>query len=170
MKTLRHCLLLATVIVEMVSPSSVIAFSQPLDNRPPNQTQFNENQTLLSGKNIRIAPTAFRAFIRRFRPRQFSTGSRRFRLESNDIRHILTSHHPKFYDPTDRGSRQRQTFFDERMEPDDVVKAIESVFWEKREKIKNLGPNGGQVEGVVDGVTYVLGINRNGRIHQFYPK
>jgi hypothetical protein len=158
---------ISIVLSIVISASSANAFSQkPIDS----SSHIKNNNVLLARVPIRIAPTALASYIRRFRPRRFKVGSKNLLLGRNDIRHILQGHHRRFYNPTGRESHPTQSFFHDRMGADDVLKAIDSVVKQNSRKLANLGPGGGQVEGVVGGVKYILGINRGGRVHQFYPR
>ncbi|HAK74514.1 MAG TPA: hypothetical protein DCP36_14940 [Sporomusaceae bacterium] len=56
------------------------------------------------------------------------------------------------------------------MSIDDVINVAEQVLQQNRNTIVNKGTNGMyQIEGIVDGVEYVLGLN-NGRVGQLNPK
>ncbi len=160
---------LSAVIVLKIASSCLASSSQSKLNNDVSFRYSDSNQILLARSPIRISSTALKSFLKRFRPRQFKLGSKSLFLGRNDIRHILQSHHRSFYNPTGRTSKIRQTFFDDRMKPDAVVNAIESVIGQKKSELAKLGANGGQVNGVVNGVKYVLGIDGRGRVRQFYP-
>ena len=83
------------------------------------------------------------------------------------MRHILTRHHPDYWDGTTRGT---QTFFKRNMTIDEITEAIESVVAQNREELHRIGPRGtNRVRGIVNGVRYVLGVNK-GRVGSFYPE
>jgi hypothetical protein len=133
-----------------------------------NTLDFPSNQ-LLAKKIPRIpkVPNRATAILSNFKPRTYKFGSKKYNLGRNDVRHILERHHPKYW----RGKlKPKQTFLNEKMGVDDVVNGIESVVKQKRSDISKLGINGGQVEGIYNGVTYILGVDGRGRIRQFFPK
>ena len=87
-------------------------------------------------------------------------------LDKKGLQHVLKRHHPKYWD----GSiKKAQSFFKPGMTIGQIEGSIMSVLKQNRKRIISKGNMGMyQIEGVVDGVTYKLGIN-NGRIGQFYP-
>ncbi|MGG3799653.1 hypothetical protein [Metabacillus fastidiosus] len=80
---------------------------------------------------------------------------------------MLTRHHPKYWNtkPT-----QVQTFLDPKFSVNDVKNIALEVAKQNNKIFSSKGTIGlFQVEGKVDGVKYVLGINK-GNIRQLYPK
>ncbi|WP_160289108.1 hypothetical protein [Clostridium butyricum] len=56
------------------------------------------------------------------------------------------------------------------MSIDDITNTVSEVLKQNREKLIEKGTTGMyQVEGIVDGVDYVVGLNK-GRVGQFYKK
>lgn len=100
-----------------------------------------------------------------FTPRQFHIAGRDLVLGQSDMRHILTRHHPDFWDGS---TKEVQSFLDRRMSVQDVENAIAEVLRQNRGRFASgdLGP-AGRIEGVVDGVRYRVGFS-GGRIGQFY--
>ena len=87
------------------------------------------------------------------------------------MRHILQSHHPKYWD----GSQERyQTFFDDDMNVRDIVRAIRKVVEENREILNSVSANQQcQVTatiGILNRKSYVLGVKSGRIIGQFFPK
>ena len=112
-------------------------------------------------------PNRLRQVLNSFRPRIFPVGSRQYSLGRSSIRHILTRHHPSYWNGS---TRTTQTFFRRNMNINEIENAIESVIGQNRQRLSRLGANDSdKVEGVVDGIRYVLGVER-GRIGSFYPK
>ncbi|HEY9808909.1 MAG TPA: hypothetical protein V6D13_06165 [Halomicronema sp.] len=94
-----------------------------------------------------------------------------FTLNRDGMRHILQSHHRKYWD----GSKEEyQTFFDEKMEYRDIVNEIRDVVEENKKILNSLSPNQQcQVTatiGVFKRRSYVLGVKSGRLIGQFFPK
>lgn len=92
-------------------------------------------------------------------------------LNRDGMRHILQSHHPKYWD----GSREQyQTFFDEDMDVNEIVRAIRKVVDNNREILNSVSANQQcQVTGTIgllNRKTYVLGVKSGRIIGQFFPK
>jgi hypothetical protein len=105
--------------------------------------------------------------LNNFRPRRIRAGSTEFSLGRNSLRHILTRHHPDYWDGS---SRTIQTFFNRNMTVNDIENAIESVINQNRGRLSRLRGSGTDtVEGVVNGIRYVLRVEK-GRVGSFYPK
>ncbi|MFD7831140.1 polymorphic toxin-type HINT domain-containing protein, partial [Kitasatospora sp. NPDC059803] len=104
--------------------------------------------------------------LRNWSSQQFKVGNEAFLLDRKGMDHILTRHHPKYWD----GSvKVQQSFFDAKMSVEDVQSAIEQVMKMNRDDLLKKGSRGMyQIKGKVNGVDYVLGMNR-GRVGQFYP-
>ncbi|GAA3022733.1 hypothetical protein GCM10010448_00540 [Streptomyces glomeratus] len=105
--------------------------------------------------------------LRNWKSQRFQFGSETFLLDKKGFEHILTRHHPKYWD----GSvKQTQSFFDANMSVEDVQNAIGEVMKQNRDMLMQRGSKGMyQIRGKVNGVDYVLGMNR-GRVGQFYPQ
>jgi hypothetical protein len=105
--------------------------------------------------------------LRDWSSQRFQFGNQSFLLDKKGMEHILTRHHPKYWD----GSvKKMQSFFDSSMSIDDVQGAIGQVMRQNRDTLMQRGSQGMyQIRGNVKGVDYVLGINR-GRVGQFYPE
>ncbi|MBD2184956.1 hypothetical protein H6S82_18810 [Planktothrix sp. FACHB-1355] len=83
------------------------------------------------------------------------------------MRHILTRHHPDYWDGS---TRTTQTFLRRNMTINEIENAIESVIDQNHQRLSRLGANGSdKVEGLVNGTIYILQVSR-GRIGSFYPK
>lgn len=110
--------------------------------------------------------------LRGFRTQTFRVSrSMDFTLNRDGMRHILQSHHPKYWD----GSREQyQTFFDEDMDVREIIKAIRKVVNENRETLNNVSIHQQcQVTasiGLFNRKTYVLGVKSGRIIGQFFPK
>ncbi|MFI5674772.1 polymorphic toxin-type HINT domain-containing protein [Streptomyces cellulosae] len=105
--------------------------------------------------------------LRDWSSQRFQFGNQAFLLDKKGMEHILTRHHPKYWD----GSvKKTQSFFDSSMSVDDVQGAIGQVMRQNRDTLVQRGSQGMyQIRGNVNGVNYVLGMNR-GRVGQFYPE
>ena len=111
--------------------------------------------------------------LRGFRTQTFRVSrSVAFTLNRDGMRHILQSHHPKYWD----GSKEdNQTFFDKDMDYRDIVREIRDVVEENKEILNSLSANQQcQVTATIGGVfkrrTYVLGVKSGRLIGQFFPK
>ncbi|MFJ5234794.1 RHS repeat-associated core domain-containing protein [Kitasatospora sp. NPDC088391] len=104
--------------------------------------------------------------LRAWSSQRFQFGNQTFLLDKKGMEHILTRHHPAYWD----GSvKAQQSFFDSSMSIDDVQSAIGDVMQQNRETLIRRGGQGMyQIRGTVNGVDYVLGMNK-GRVGQFYP-
>ncbi|MFI7408879.1 polymorphic toxin-type HINT domain-containing protein [Streptomyces sp. NPDC049627] len=104
--------------------------------------------------------------LRNWSSQRFQFGNQTFLLDKKGMEHILTRHHPKMWD----GSvKAQQSFFDPKMSVADVQDAIGQVMRQNRDALVQRGSRGMyQIKGNVNGVDYVLGMNR-GRVGQFYP-
>lgn len=104
--------------------------------------------------------------LRNWASRRFQFGDTRFLFDKSDMNHILTRHHPKYWDGT---RKTIQTFFDDAMSIRDVENAVAQVAQQNRARLIQIGSGYGQVTGTVGGKTYVLGVER-GHFTQFYPR
>ncbi|MEU8227944.1 polymorphic toxin-type HINT domain-containing protein, partial [Kribbella sp. NPDC048915] len=105
--------------------------------------------------------------LRGWSSERFQFGNQSFLLEKKGLEHILTRHHPKY---SDGSVKKTQSFFGSSMSVDDVQGAIGQVMRQNRDTLIQRGSRGMyQIRGNVNGVDYVLGINR-GRVGQFYPE
>jgi len=104
--------------------------------------------------------------LRDWQSQRYQFGNQQLLMDKSDMAHILERHHPEFWD----GSvRDTQSFFPSGTSIGRVQDLVSDVLRQNREKILSDGANGiSSIYGVVDGVTYKLGINR-GHIGQFFP-
>jgi hypothetical protein len=87
-------------------------------------------------------------------------------LDKSGLKHILERHHPNFWNGTTKAT---QSFFPKNMSVDEIRSGIGEVLKQNAARVGQIGSNGvGQIEGTVNGIRYVLGLNR-GRVGQFYP-
>ncbi|MFC8733964.1 hypothetical protein ACFT5B_16050, partial [Luteimicrobium sp. NPDC057192] len=103
--------------------------------------------------------------LRGWRSERFQFGAESFSLDRRAMKHFLVRHHPTYWNGSTKAS---QSFFDASMSVDDIHHAVGSVMRQNRDRLIEIGGGIDQVEGVVDGVSYVVGVTR-GRIGQFYP-
>ncbi|QLY81941.1 hypothetical protein [Clostridium intestinale] len=90
-----------------------------------------------------------------------------FMLDKSGMKHILERHHPEYWEGSVKST---QTFLDKDMSIDDITDTISEVLKQNREMLIKKGTNGMyQIEGTINGVTYVVGLNK-GRVGQFYKK
>ncbi|MEU6263196.1 polymorphic toxin-type HINT domain-containing protein [Saccharopolyspora shandongensis] len=105
--------------------------------------------------------------LRDWRSQGFQFGNETFLLDKKGMEHILARHHPEYWDGSVKAA---QSFFDSGMSIDDVQGAIGEVMRQNRDALLRRGSRGMyQIRGNVNGVDYVLGMNR-GRVGQFYPE
>ncbi|MFS0653992.1 hypothetical protein [Bacillus sp. 179-C3.3 HS] len=105
--------------------------------------------------------------LKNYKGASYNVGSKTYKLTKDDMKHILERHHPKYWDGS---AKKTQTFFDDRLSIQDIEDIALSVAKQNRDKLSKISSNGmGQVEGTVNGVKYILGVNK-GHLHQLYPK
>ena len=97
----------------------------------------------------------------------YKAGSHTFKLTKSDMQHMLTRHHPRYWD----GSvKSKQTFYNPNLSINEIKNIAIDIAKQNRTTLSKKGTNATfQVEGKVDGVKYVLGITK-GHIKQLYPK
>lgn len=103
--------------------------------------------------------------LHRYRGHKISYGSNIITIDRSSMAHILERHHPSYWNGTEKAA---QTFFDKNMTISDIENAIKSVLSQNAVLLRS-GKINGQITGVVNGRTYVLGL-RDGVVGQFYPK
>jgi hypothetical protein len=88
-------------------------------------------------------------------------------FDKKGMKHVLERHHPGYWD----GSvKAEQSFLNKNLSIDDIQNIAGEVISKNRDIIISKGTRGMyQIEGEVDGITYVVGF-KNGRIGQIYPK
>ncbi|MDA2811076.1 Hint domain-containing protein [Nocardiopsis sp. RSe5-2] len=102
-----------------------------------------------------------------FKSKKPRFGNGEFLIDKSGIKHALKRHHPKYWDGS---KKQNQTFFKEDLTPNEIADIAEQVMKKNRDTLVEKGTNGKyQIEAVIDGERYVVGIN-NGRVGQIYPK
>ncbi|MGE7717490.1 DNRLRE domain-containing protein [Priestia megaterium] len=105
--------------------------------------------------------------LSRFTTGTYKTGSHTFKLTKTDMKHMLTRHHPKYWDGSVKKS---QTFYNPTLSVNDVKNIALSIAKQNRSTLSKKGTNSTfQVQGTVNGVKYVMGITK-GHIKQLYPK
>lgn len=132
------------------------------------------NEILISRETIIPRPRRgdLNDALRGFRTQTFRVSrSVAFTLNRDGMRHILQSHHPKYWDGS---QEQYQTFFDEDMDERDIVRAIRKVVDENREILNSVSANQqcqvtGSI-GILNRKSYVLGVKSGRLIGQFFPK
>lgn len=100
-----------------------------------------------------------------YRGQKISYGSNIITINKSGLKHILERHHPDYWNKT---TKDRQTFFNEKMTIAEVESAVKSVLSQNAVDLRN-GKKDGQIEGEFNGQRYVLGL-RDGVVGQFYPK
>ena len=83
------------------------------------------------------------------------------------MKHILERHHPAFWAGE---TKPTQTFLALKTSVKDIEYTIQEVISQNRDALSNITalPKK-QIEGVIDGVRYVVGFTK-GKINQFYIK
>jgi hypothetical protein len=122
----------------------------------------------LFGKGINKAnPEKVVNALSNFQSRKMTFGNQQFLLDKKGMKHILERHHPEYWNGTVKKS---QTFLDKNLSVDDVANITQSVMKQNRGTLINRGTTGSyQISGTVNGVEYVVGLNK-GRIGQLYSK
>ncbi|MGW2661136.1 hypothetical protein ACWCW7_09245 [Nocardia tengchongensis] len=106
------------------------------------------------------------AALKGYKTQYYKFGNTSFKLDRDDLKHILTRHHPKYWD----GSvKKEQTFLDRNMSVDDVTRAIGAVLQQNRDAVVAAGIKFDQYFGTYQGVRYQVGVG-NGLVGQFFPK
>ena len=114
----------------------------------------------------KAAPELVVNALKKFPGKKFVIDGKNFLLDKSGLKHILERHHPKYWNGT---AKATQSFFPKNMPIEEVEKAIAAVLKQNKDEVAKIGELGtGQIEGVYNGVRYVLGLNK-GRIGQFYP-
>lgn len=124
----------------------------------------------VGSRTVRYAPVAASTVanaLKTFTTLQLRAGAHTFKLDKAGIRHILTRHHPKYWD----GSAKRaQTFLNPHMSISDVKALVHSALKQWPSTLKSKGTNSTfTLSGKVDGVKYTFTV-QNGRVVQFYPR
>ena len=84
------------------------------------------------------------------------------------MKHILEQHHPAFW--AGETAKGKQTFFALKTSIKDIEYTIQEIIYQNRSSLSNISSfYQKQIEGVINGVNYVVGFAR-GRIGQFYIK
>jgi len=142
---------------------------QLIARRPLRSLRRRVENGLRRGNNPGViigTPNRLRQVLNNFIPKIIRVGSTQFSLGRSSMRHILTRHHPNYWDGS---TRTTQTFFRRNMNVNQIENAIQSVISQNQVRLSRLGTGSDKVEGVVDGITYILQVSR-GRIGSFYPK
>lgn len=101
-----------------------------------------------------------------YKPIEIPVDSKPYLVDKDDMTHILQRHHPEYWD----GSvKSNQTFFDAKMSVNDIEQVIRSIINSNENAVIRIGSGIGQLPAtIVDGVKYVLGLNK-GHVGQLYP-
>jgi len=107
--------------------------------------------------------------LKDFTTKPFNFGKSVFTLEKKDMDHILTRHHPNYWDGSLPKNGGIQTFFEKNTSLDEIYNAIESIM---NQNSKTLIAKGTRKEyiivGLFEGKSYEIAI-RGGRVGSFYP-
>lgn len=104
--------------------------------------------------------------LKNFTTATYKSGSHTFKLTKTDMKHMLERHHPKYWNGT---AKSTQTFYNPNLSVNQVKDIAISIAKQNSKTLSSKGTNSTfQVEGKVNGVKYVLGIQK-GHIHQLYP-
>lgn len=108
--------------------------------------------------------------LRSFGTQYFRAGKVRFVLDRDDMRHILLRHHPKYR----IDKKEYQTDLDRNMDVKDIVKAIRKIITANQDILEQRENNFRECEvtgtrGLFDRRIYVVGIQSNNHIRQFFP-
>jgi len=100
-----------------------------------------------------------------FKPIDYKFGSNTIKLSRTGMKHILQRHHPEFWN----GSvKDKQSYFAAKTTIEELQNIITSVLKQNRQTLAGKATNiKYQIEGEVNGVKYILGINK-GQVKQLY--
>ena len=105
--------------------------------------------------------------LKTFQSKVWTIGNQKILLDKSGLKHILERHHPAFWAGK---TKPTQTFLSLKTSVKDIEYTIQEVISQNRDKISNMTSlHKFQIEGVIDGITYVVGFTK-GRIGQFYIK
>jgi len=121
----------------------------------------------LVGKLSKVAADKVANELKTFQSKVWTIGTQKILLDKSGLKHILERHHPAFWAGKIKST---QTFLSLKTSVKDIEYTIQEVISQNRDKISNMAslPKF-QIEGVIDGITYVVGFTK-GRIGQFYIK
>jgi hypothetical protein len=111
-----------------------------------------------------VCLSVLQTVLRQFTSKIYRIENLKILLDKKGLNHILTRHHPRFWD---KSTKTLQSFFTKNTTIRDIEKGIGEVLKQNRNKIIKNGTKKGQYEGIVDGVKRVVGL-KNGRIGQYY--
>ena len=105
--------------------------------------------------------------LKAFRSKVWTVGNQKILLDKSGMKHILERHHPAFWAGE---TKPTQTFLALKTSVKDIEYTIQEVISQNRDALSNITalPKK-QIEGVIDGVRYVVGFTK-GKINQFYIK
>ena len=105
--------------------------------------------------------------LKTFQLKVWTIGNQTILLNKSGMKHILERHHPAFWAGE---TKPTQTFLALKTSVKDIEYTIQEVIAQNRDALSNITalPKK-QIEGVIDGVRYVVGFTK-GKINQFYIK
>ena len=134
---------------------------------PNGMGTINATEDLFKFSKIKANPEKVINSLSNYESRKWIFDNKEFMLDKSGMKHILKRHHPEYWEGSVKST---QTFLDKNMSVDDITNTVSEVLKQNREKLIEKGTTGMyQVEGTVDGVDYVVGLNK-GRVGQFYKK
>lgn len=104
-----------------------------------------------------------------FTTRRFEIGDKVFQLDKSGMKHILERHHPDYWAGETKAT---QSFFDRKMSIHDIRNVAADLMSQpqNREIIQKMNAyEAKQLHGKVNGVDYVMGLNK-GRVGQLFPE
>ena len=106
--------------------------------------------------------------LKTFQPKVWIIDNQKILLDKSGMKHILERHHPAFW--AGETAKGKQTFFALKTSIKDIEYTIQEIIYQNRSSLSNISSfYQKQIEGVINGVNYVVGFAR-GRIGQFYIK
>lgn len=119
---------------------------------------------ILVHNNSQKCLTALMRELVEFTSKKYNIGNVVILLDKKGMKHILSRHHPKFWDGSVKAT---QTFLSKHLTVSDIKKGIGAVIEQNKEAILKNGTSRGQYKGIVDGIERTIGF-KNGRIGQYY--
>jgi len=148
----------------MATPEGVLFKAMNAQGNGIKVDRFNKTSVNKQHRNVKANIKNLNKFLEKFDSEVIKVGNKVVLLDKKGMKHVMERHHPRYWN----GSiKNKQSFFSNNIDVDEITASIKETVKQNREFIlQNSNPQY-QVQGVINGKTYILGIN-NGRVGQFY--
>lgn len=147
-------------IDDVLSPKKVTDTGIEIGNASKHNTMEMASNGVLSNSTKRSG------ILSKFKSKKIKLGDNDLLLDKSGMEHILSRHHPDYWDGT---VKAQQTFFEKGTQLNEIENAIDAIAKQNKDIISKKGTNAiYQVTGSYNGKSYTLGLN-NGKIGQFFP-